>query len=617
MRRSTRAISILLATTMTFTALSACSLLKKKDDGINRVTVILPEPSEEEEIVNVTAAITINSYITGRAYFDLILDYDIEDMGEKEAEEFVKLIDDATVMFENTDLLSAELIDAVDAWEESGGERDEAEIKELVISPLKALSFRQNVYAKEKSPAEEWAQSVVDTFDNAQPGRGIRTLAEQMGTDAKHAYVQLKQAQAILEGQAYTEVADKAGQIVTGLKTLKAAGTAASFVIAVSAAPASVGLIETGGILCTGVSAVAQVGSLGSQIICGTEDNYVSATFDKLDDGASKVGTVFGFLGLSGAVTDIGKTGKEILSNGWSSLSDSTKESFINNALGVVSLASSEITNYLDDGSIIGGAVKITDKGTEFTLMDTLTGKKNEDTERVKQLLSETGLSKSDIKKIAEEEGLDDLNDDIPADVAKQIIEDNEPLTPEGGFDVNGFTDGVAEEIGKEPASATMETYETEPDITDTEPDESETDPTESETEPTETEPTESETEPTEITETIPEPTDGSTSFFDTLELNSVENWLIFLEGSWSGSVPWYSIDGDGNSTLGGYIDDSFDLLTVITAFTTSQEVDPATGNLIAYYIEGTYMLIEKIDTNTIRVTQSDHPEDSYILVRD
>ena len=162
-----------------------------------------------------------------------------------------------------------------------------------------------------------------------------------------------------------------------------------------------------------------------------------------------------------------------------------------------------------------------------------------------------------------------------------------------------------------------METYETEPDITDTEPDESETDPTESETEPTETEPTESETEPTEITETIPEPTDGSTSFFDTLELNSVENWLIFLEGSWSGSVPWYSIDGDGNSTLGGYIDDSFDLQTVITAFTTSQEVDPATGNLIAYYIEGTYMLIEKIDTNTIRVTQSDHPEDSYILVRD
>ena len=617
MRRSTRAISILLATTMTFTALSACSLLKKKDDGINRVTVILPEPSEEEEIVNVTAAITINSYITGRAYFDLILDYDIEDMGEKEAEEFVKLIDDATVMFENTDLLSAELIDAVDAWEESGGERDEAEIKELAISPLKALSFRQNVYAKEKSPAEEWAQSVVDTFDNAQPGRGIRTLAEQMGTDAKHAYVQLKQAQAILEGQAYTEVADKAGQIVTGLKTLKAAGTAASFVIAVSAAPASVGLIETGGILCTGVSAVAQVGSLGSQIICGTEDNYVSATFDKLDDGASKVGTVFGFLGLSGAVTDIGKTGKEILSNGWRSLSDSTKESFINNSLGLVSLASSEITNYLDDGSIIGGAVKITDKGTEFTLMDTLTGKKNEDTERVKQLLSETGLSKSDIKKIAEEEGLDDLNDDIPADVAKQIIEDNEPLTPEGGFDVNGFTDGVAEEIGKEPASATMETYETEPDITDTEPDESETDPTESETEPTETEPTESETEPTEITETIPEPTDGSTSFFDTLELNSVENWLIFLEGSWSGSVPWYSIDGDGNSTLGGYIDDSFDLLTVITAFTTSQEVDPATGNLIAYYIEGTYMLIEKIDTNTIRVTQSDHPEDSYILVRD
>ena len=284
MKHSTRFISLTLAATMTVSALSACSLLRKKDDGINRVTVILPEPTEEEEIVNITSAVTINSYLTARAYLDLILEYDTENMTEAEAEEFVKLIDDATVMFENTELLSYEMSDAVDAWEESGAEREEAVIKELAISPMDVLSFSQNVYAAKKSPAEEWAQEVVDTFDNAQPGKGLRTLAEQMGTDAKYAYAQLKQAQAILEGAAYMDVADKAGQIVTGLKTLKAAGTAASFVIAVTAAPASVGLVETGGILCTGVSAVAQVGSLSSQFYYGTEDNYVSAKFDDLDD---------------------------------------------------------------------------------------------------------------------------------------------------------------------------------------------------------------------------------------------------------------------------------------------------------------------------------------------
>lgn len=450
MKRSTRVISIFLATTMTFTALSACSLFKNKDDGINRVTVILPEPTEEEEIVNITSAVTINSYLTARAYLDLILEYDTENMTEAEAEEFVKLIDDATVMFENTELLSYEMSDAVDAWEESGAEREEAVIKELAISPLDVLSFEQNVNAAERSPAEEWAQEIVDTFDNAQPGKGLKTLAEQMGTDAKHAYAQLKQAQAILEGAAYMDVADKAGQIVTGLKTLKAAGTAASFVIAVTAAPASVGLVETGGILCTGVSAFAQVGSLGSQFYYGTEDNYVSAKFDDIDDKASKLGTVFGFIGLGGAVSDIGKTGKSILSNGWSSLSDSVKESFINNSIGVISLGSSEITNYLDDGSLLGGAINVTDDGVEFTILDALTGNKKTDEERIKKMLSELGLDKVDIKTIMEEDDDQELNDTLPEDVAKQIIEDNYPLTPDCGFDVTQFINGVNEELGLE-----------------------------------------------------------------------------------------------------------------------------------------------------------------------
>ncbi|MBO4426818.1 MAG: hypothetical protein J5776_07395 [Clostridiales bacterium] len=609
MKRSTRVISIFLATTMTFTALSACSLFKNKDDGINRVTIILPDPSEAEEIVNVTAAVTINSYLTARAYFDLILDYDTENMSESEAEEFVKLIDDATVMFENTELLSAELVDAVDAWEDSGAEREEAEIKELAISPLKALSFSQDVYAAKKSPAEEWAQDIVSTYDNAQPGKGLKTLAEQMGTDAKHAYEQLKQAQAILEGQAYTEVADKAGQIVTGLKTMKAAGAAASFVIAVSAAPASVGLVETGGILCTGVNAMAQIGSLGSEIICGTEDNYVSATFDKLDDKASKLGTVFGFIGLGGAVTDIGKTGKQILSNGWNSLSDSAKESFINNTLGVVSLGSSELTNYLDDGSLIGGAFKVTSKGTEFTLLDTVTGKKDKDVERAKDLLSETGLGKADIKQIAEEKGYDDLNDSLPKDVAEQIIKDNEPLTPEGGFDVNTFVEGVAEEIGKEPATSTLETEpsETEPEITETEPTASET------------VPTESETEPTVITETTVETTADSASGYDTMELYYVDEWMVFLEGSWYGEVPSFVAADAGVASEGDSVVGSWDLKNLILTYSGTQET-LSDQRLLVYYVNGDYFFIQRIDGNTIVINDtmpSAETTFSYTLVRE
>ena len=611
MKRSSRIISVFLAAAITITALSACNFPKREetDDGINRVAVILPEASKEEETANLTAAVTINSYLTARAYLDLILEYDTGNMSEDDAEEFVSLINDATVMFENTELLSYELTDAVDAWEESGKERDEAELKELSASATYKLSFSQNVYADEKSSAKEWAEDIVKTYDNAQPGKGLRTLAEQMGTDAKHAYAQLKQAQAILEGAAYTDVADKADTIVTGLKTLKAAGTTASFVIAVSAAPASVGLVETGGILCTGLSAIAQVGSLGSQFICGTEDNYVSATFDKLDDKASKLGTVFGFVGLGSALPDISKTGTQILSKGWNSLSDSAKESFINNSLGVVSLASSELTNYLDDGSLLGGAIKVTDKGTEITLLDTQTGKKDEDTDRVKELLNETGLNKSDVKKIMKEDDPKGPEDALPEDVAKKLIEDNEPLTPDGGFDTNGFIEGVAEEIGMAPMTSATETDETEPDITETEPSESETEPTET-TETTET------TEPTETTETSTVITTGETDFFDTLELNSVDNWIIFLEGSWYGDLPWYTYDGEGNATKGGVLSTSVDVQSLILSYTVSQEV-LSDGRLCAYYIEGNYMTIEKIDTNTILVIESTFPEDTIILVRE
>ncbi|MCR5616963.1 MAG: hypothetical protein K6F83_01590 [Clostridiales bacterium] len=611
MKRSSRIISVFLAAAITITALSACNFPKREetDDGINRVAVILPEASKEEETANLTAAVTINSYLTARAYLDLILEYDTGNMSEDDAEEFVSLINDAMVMFENTELLSYELTDAVDAWEESGKERDEAELKELSASATDKLSFSQNVYADEKSSAKEWAEDIVKTYDNAQPGKGLRTLAEQMGTDAKHAYAQLKQAQAILEGAAYTDVADKADTIVTGLKTLKAAGTTASFVIAVSAAPASVGLIETGGILCTGVSAIAQVGSLGSQIICGTEDNYVSATFDKLDDKASKLGTVFGFVGLGSALPDISKTGTQILSKGWNSLSDNAKESFINNSLGVVSLASSELTNYLDDGSLLGGAIKVTDKGTEITLLDTQTGKKDEDTDRVKELLNETGLNKSDVKKIMKEDDPKGPEDALPEDVAKKLIEDNEPLTPDGGFDTNGFIEGVAEEIGMDPMTSATETDETEPDITETEPSESETEPTET-TETTET------TEPTETTETSTVITTGETDFFDTLELNSVDNWIIFLEGSWYGDMPWYTYDGEGNATKGGVLSTNVDMQSLILSYTVSQEVF-SDGRLCAYYIEGNYITIEKIDTNTILVIESTFPEDTVILVRE
>ena len=474
MKRSTQVISVILTTVMVFSALSGCDMERRSDesDDINRYTVIMPEPTKAEQIVDVTAAVTVNSYLTARAYLDLLLDYDIENMSESDAEEFVKLINDSEIMFENVELLSGTLTEAVDAWKYDDADQGEPELKELSASPS-SFGFGQNVYAAEKSPAEQWAKDIVDAYDKAPAGKGIRTLAEQMGTDAKHAYAQLKQAQAILEGEAYTDVADKAGDIVTGLKTLKAAGTAASFVISVPAAPATVGIFEAGGIIFTGMSAVCQVGSLGSQIICGTEDNYVSAKFDDLDSRVGPLGSICSVMCLGSSFSEIGKAGKSIFSKGFSSLSEADLEKLMTNSFGVFSFTSTSLSDYINDGSILAGSFKHTKNGVEFTLMDTLSGKSGEDKERIEKMLDESGLDKSDIKKLSNDKGDGDFKDDLPKEVAEKIIEDNKPLTPDGGFEPDALIGEVTEELDIVPSD--VEESNIEPDETElTEPDETE-----------------------------------------------------------------------------------------------------------------------------------------------
>ena len=119
MRRSSRIVSLVLAATVTVSALSACSLFSKKDDGINRYEVTIPEPTEAEQVVNVTAAVSVSYYLTARAYLDELLAYDTSDMSEEEFEEFSALLDNAIYMFDCSEKLSYELT-AADLLPNSG-----------------------------------------------------------------------------------------------------------------------------------------------------------------------------------------------------------------------------------------------------------------------------------------------------------------------------------------------------------------------------------------------------------------------------------------------------------------------------------------------------------------
>ncbi len=465
MRRSSRIVSLVLAATVTVSALSACSLFSKKDDGINRYEVTIPEPTEAEQVVNVTAAVSVSYYLTARAYLDELLAYDTSDMSEEEFEEFSALLDNAIYMFDCSEKLSYELTAAAEAWEADNEDFWQAAEMTEIKDESPSFSLGTTVYADKRSPAEQWAQDIVDTYDKAPALQGLKTLADQLGTDSKHAYAQLKQALAILEGAEYTEIADKANAAIQVASTLKTAGTAASLVIAVSAAPAAGTLgavVKTGGVVCTGINTILEVGSTGSLIYHNGEDNDLSIAFDKTEAQFAPIGQIFSVMGLGYSIRDLGKTGYDILNNGFKSLSTQDIEDLMVNSFGVISYATTAINDYLNDGTVLSGTFKVTDKGTVFTLMDTLTGKSDEDRERITKMLTEAGLDKSDVKDAFDEDEADPPDGNIPEDIANKIIGNNEPFTYGGDFDVVEFWKGLEGLFGNEDPVWIEETEVTE-----------------------------------------------------------------------------------------------------------------------------------------------------------
>ena len=113
------------------------------------------------------------------------------------------------------------------------------------------------------------------------------------------------------------------------------------------------------------------------------------------------------------------------------------------NSFTVLSYGAFSLNDYMNDGSIMSGTLKVTKDGIKFTLKETLTGTEPEKQENVKTVLTEAGLDSQKADQAIEEASKENTapvhyqTDRIPSDIADKIIEQNQP--EEDDFDIDEY----------------------------------------------------------------------------------------------------------------------------------------------------------------------------------
>lgn len=169
----------------------------------------------------------------------------------------------------------------------------------------KAKSAAQNelllsLFAKSDDDAvKKWAEKITKMYDAGKPGKQVRTLAQQLGVDAKSAYEQLKAAQDIIKNGALADADsyDKLYKIAAATKTTaKVAGVIAATIATGGVAASMTGAVLTTTSLCVNsVDAVVEVYNTTSMIVLG-EDHVCTVAMDKLNQKTAQAAAWTGLL---------------------------------------------------------------------------------------------------------------------------------------------------------------------------------------------------------------------------------------------------------------------------------------------------------------------------------
>ena len=448
------------------------SKFRSPEKLINRVQVFIPNPTAAEAMVNLQTSLAIQYYIEARMYLEMLSQYDTENV---DPEEFKKLVDLSVTAFENADKMSDCLTRSVGKWMETDDVRQTPVITVLQEADGNSSFldlFMSKVFAKEKSASEVTAQQIVDAFDKAKFGNKVKAVAELLGTDNKHAIVQLKMAQASLEGADAMAVADQAETCIRVATTLKTAGTVAGLVIA--AAPVATGAVATtatgelivtgGGIVMGGINAGVELTSTGAMLYYGTEENVISQSAEKFQNSEfmktanflvniggvgynikNQIQNVNKLIDQADKIDDYNKLFTSLSTNNGKEASD---------LFGIMSYGLSSLES--DDGTLVTTTPKATDNGMTLDIADTKIGTSPLQQEAMKKLLQESGYTEaqSELAVATAVEVLesgkepvstpDDPAAPVPEATIEKILEENKFIAPDNTeFNIDDFTDLV------------------------------------------------------------------------------------------------------------------------------------------------------------------------------
>ena len=439
---------------------------------INEVDVLIPYPKGQEAVVNATATLAIKYDMAAQAYLDQFIQYDLENGS---IEEYSEILDNAVAAYENLENISECLEKDVDIWMATDDE-DSRKAPEIVAWNKEypedgSNPFVTRVYAaKRESASMKWAKEITKTFDKAKAGTGIRTLAQLLNTDAKHAYAQLKQAQEIIKSGAEMEEADlynkcyqiaritKAGAAVAG--AIVSTGGLASSSITLTVPGVLEGVVTLGGTIISGYTSCLEFGSAAGIIAHNGEENSLSAKYDQMQKDVEGISTLFT---IAGGIYNVKNLCEGFVEDA------SLVEKVVNeDSLGLVQTGFDNYMSYTEDGEILGINVTREEDGIKMVMMDTTVGDSKAAQDAVKVVLENAGVDKETadavVKKGVEnrqgksEETPVEVSDTIPVDKIPNVIGNLDARTMEEDKEdlkiLEKEIDKTMDELGIEPGSS-------------------------------------------------------------------------------------------------------------------------------------------------------------------
>ena len=364
-------VSLFLALIMIFT-LASCG--GKTEEN---TTVSLSAVAAERAAVEQAGAIATQQYIIARLKTEALIEYDIENGS---IDELKAMTDDTLEAWRLCELVSVQATELADyAQSLRSSASTQAATMSYTSSKSEVIGLFTVAYAAEENSAVKWAKDLTTKYDAYPSGQKIKQLSENLGTDAKNAFAQLKMAQAILEGAAYNNEADTIQKYENAAIATKTACKTGLYIGgAIASGGTATGILEAGGMVISGVDTIVDIASTGSTIILG-ENNKVTMAANDLKDIVAPIASIAGGVNVfSGDSIKAGiKAGAEF-----------SKQM---GSLDKLNYIGESVLDLVSEGKILGGTITVGDDGeTTVTMTEISTEGKTPD--EVAKELKEAGL---------------------------------------------------------------------------------------------------------------------------------------------------------------------------------------------------------------------------------